>query len=215
MYFIFSFLKQLQVGICLTVCLLVRRLHLHLSLLAAILYAKPCVGNISRARVALNFEAPIVVNLLPLPQHARRYRGELNLSVEFRPPFSELDSLMGLLVVEIYHRLVVQEKWSAVGVCQGAHVGRDALGQRRDCAQLDVITTFEHTDEPSFAELIRDFLQAFSQPLIVKFVDCRVSWGVDMVLLVRVKACRAKNDVWLEVNQPWEHLLGKLLAPVL
>jgi hypothetical protein len=94
-------------------------------------------------------------------------------------------------------------------------VRRDALGQRGDCAQLHVITALKHADEPSFAELVCDFLQAFSQPLIVKFVDCRVTWVVDVVVFVRVESSRAEDDVWLEVDQPGEHFLGKLLAPVL
>jgi hypothetical protein len=71
--------------------------------LAAILNAKSSVGNISRARVALNFEAPIIINLLALPQHARHNRGKLYLSVKFRPPLGKQGGLMSLLVVEIYH----------------------------------------------------------------------------------------------------------------
>lgn len=37
---------------------------------------------------------------------------------------------------------------------------------------------------------------------------------MDVVLFVSVKACRTENEVWLELGQPFENFLCKVLAPL-
>ena len=90
-----------------------------------------------------------------------------------------------------------------------------ALSQRRNGAKLNVVAAFKHTHNPSFAELVGDFLKVLSQPLVVEFAYRSVTVTVDVVKLMCVEASRAKDDVWFEFNKSWEHFFCELLAPLL
>jgi hypothetical protein len=68
---------------------------------------------------------------------------------------------MSLLGGVISNRLVVEEKWTAVGVRQRTHMGVNALSKRRNAPQLYIVAAFEDTYDTSFAELVCNLLQVF------------------------------------------------------